>query len=597
MNGFTREEIEEYMVWRFEDHSIKSIDLHLLNAIYERSNGSPMFVEYVTDSLRAKSDSLLKRSATGQLQLKSKEVDLNSVIMKNLGSAITVNFDRLEKCYQDFLKTASVFGKQFNILDVAAVFDAETDPDKLLSWVAVYDTFGFIEPLVSSEEDDAGVAFSSQELNNEFAPADAGDENYDRDLMQLRYAYSFRNQSISDAVYEYLPYTERAELHGRIGDHFQVLLTDGNRTSLLPIICFHFSKSNDLSKNISFAEELGLYYFESFYLPECIRTLERLIQFIDDNRSTIITLPGTSGILSANRMAKIYGTLALALSFRLSFDTSLKWAQRCLTTLGESWPESKSDMIRDLARTARHHAVLWWRTRAGTRRIDHQITRDQLAAAEALTLAYAAIKELAFWQSQSGKYQYALSLIKLTNIQLATLQDRLRLTNYVMRLAFSFSYIGPKIGKYYWRHAMRMHVELARIDGEQTVTYNHVLFWDQLSKGHLTTAEELVNAYITNRQRHTDFYYAYAADFMRHMCHFMGGKFKTGVPLIEEAYEQIMELGMHEHAIWGSYTICKRAALLGNLSLARSWLKRVAEAANALPPCMLRVSNHTVAAM
>ncbi|KAJ3191256.1 hypothetical protein HK101_007934 [Irineochytrium annulatum] len=552
-----------------------------------------MFVEYVTDSLKTKSDALLKRSATGQLQLQSKEVDLNSVIMKNLGSAITVNFDRLEKCYQDFLKTASVFGKQFNILDVVAVFDTETDPDKLLSWVTKYDSFGFIEPLFAAEESESRVVSTSEP----FATASIGDENPDRDRMQLRYAFSFRNQSIADAVYEYLPYTERAEVHGRIGDHFQSQLTDGNRTSLLPIICFHFSKSNDLSKNISFAEELGLYYFESFYLPECIRTLERLIQFIDDNRSTIVTLPGTSGILSANRMAKIYGTLALALSFRLSFDLALKWAQRCLLSLGESWPETRRDMKFDLARTARQHAVLWWRTRCGTRRIDGKLTGEALAGAEALTLAYSAIKELSFWKSQSGKYQYALSLIKLTNIQLATLQDPLKLTGHVMRLAFSFSFVAPGVGRYYWKHAMRMHKELARANAEQTLTYNHVLFWDQMSKGHLTAAEELVNAYINNRQRHTDFYYAYAADFMRHMCHFMGGKFKTGVPLIEEAYDQIVEFGMYEHAIWGSYTICKRAALLGNVSLSRVWLKRVADASNALPPCMLRVSYHTVAAL
>ncbi|KAJ3164534.1 hypothetical protein HK101_000400 [Irineochytrium annulatum] len=68
---------------------------------------------------------------------------------------------------------------------------------------------------------------------------------------------AFRHIGILNAIYESLSYEERIAAHTTAGEMIESLVTDDTREQLLPALEYHFSRTGEIEKLISYKEKLG----------------------------------------------------------------------------------------------------------------------------------------------------------------------------------------------------------------------------------------------------------------------------------------------------------------------------------------------------
>ncbi|KAJ3106234.1 hypothetical protein HDU96_008296 [Phlyctochytrium bullatum] len=93
LEGLGMEETEELLVNRLRRHNVTAMDPKLLSAIFEKTRGSPLFADFIASSLDDAVGDSLAVTMDGVLTTVAEDVDIESVILADVGSGIRSQFD------------------------------------------------------------------------------------------------------------------------------------------------------------------------------------------------------------------------------------------------------------------------------------------------------------------------------------------------------------------------------------------------------------------------------------------------------------------------------------------------------------------------
>ncbi|KAJ3191645.1 hypothetical protein HK101_007528, partial [Irineochytrium annulatum] len=234
---------------------VAGVDPTIVKAMYEKTSGSPLFLQMVIDVLVVKVGGDLIVNDAGLLTTRDGSMHVET-ILTDLSAAILFQFDRLDATFQRVLKAAAVFGQYFNIRTVLDQLDFNIDETKCMQLIREKDVYNFLIYLPPK----------SQNID---VPLDGVD-------------CCFRHISIMNAIYDSLSFEERMVAHRSVGLMNESFLDESNREALLPSLEYHFSRTMETEKIVTYKEELGLSLMEKFQCVEGIRILESLVQYVSE---------------------------------------------------------------------------------------------------------------------------------------------------------------------------------------------------------------------------------------------------------------------------------------------------------------------------
>ncbi|KAJ3100524.1 hypothetical protein HDU97_002160 [Phlyctochytrium planicorne] len=214
----------------------------------------------------------------------------------SLSQAMMMQFDRLNPDFQILLRYASTCGQYFNLDDVTELLP-NSDKNDWKTSIITQDIFQFLQ------EDRSG-------------------------------GYFFRHISIQTAIYESLSFAEQISLHRAFGQRLEDKLGSENaviKASILPSLHYHWWRTNDVKRKISYAEELGLLYYQKGYHEESLSLFLALSDFVD-GPSADTTIP--LEYRSKSRLALWYSSLSNSASITNQTDISLEAALKTLAFHG-----------------------------------------------------------------------------------------------------------------------------------------------------------------------------------------------------------------------------------------------------------------------
>ncbi|KAJ3216247.1 hypothetical protein HDU67_009757 [Dinochytrium kinnereticum] len=561
LRGLSENDIEKYIVWKLDVEDVV-ISPNLVSAIKERSKGNPIFVEFLVNIVAWRRERLQPIGNTSVMSFTFTTAELESLLSYDVAEAINVNFDKVHPDLQELLKVVSIFGMQFNLDDVSAVWTSNQTEKTLVQLMATYDKYSFLIPLNLNE--------SEVQIN-----------------VYAGVHYGFRHQTIMEAIYERIPYRFRSEMHCRIAAHFESSGSDHNN---LPLLSYHYSRSSNIPKKIHYLEKLSFFYSESFSISECISTITQLTKFIDDNHDLIAANNEVAPILDGLRQADLYATMAWCYALQMS-PLSLDCAQKSLAYLSEEWPRNDKMLKKATARAAIRLVKIWMRTRGG-RKPDQRIN---LETSRILSLAYNAIREYSFWNASTSKFEYLVSIIRQTQIHLEKGEDYF-LAGTLLRFAFALSWVAPSLSNIFTRRGKEISYKLPPLQLEKLKMLNHLFWIDSFRKGDYNAAHKFASDYVENRLKHRDSFSAYAGYYLVVLCEFHRGIMHSKMIFFQEMNDDLAALGMHEYIIWGSFALAIHGVHTGNLELASYWLERCKNGCSKIKAEQLHAGYLTAAA-
>ncbi|KAJ3106235.1 hypothetical protein HDU96_008297 [Phlyctochytrium bullatum] len=305
----------------------------------------------------------------GLLTTIGSDVDIESVILADVGSGIRSQFDRLDSKFQEILRIASVFGQYFMLEDVKEIFEIDLPAEELAAFITQHDAFNFL--VAYKDEATAGVRDEPQQNASSSLPSLQVPDNENQYTSQ--HGYAFRHITITNAIYESMPFSRRIELHGKIALMFQAV---AERTStmavLLPIIAYHFGRSDMVVRRVDVYEELGRVYTNKSQYVEAYSILSSLVTFVHESADMIpvwLERVEAEKILSKSRQAFWSSMIALGCCYRRIFGESKRLGLESLEMMGVHVPKGSKELAKAVKKALVKQLVLYYKTKGGTRRI------------------------------------------------------------------------------------------------------------------------------------------------------------------------------------------------------------------------------------
>jgi hypothetical protein len=246
------------------EKDVLRVDQSLINTIYENTSGKPLLASLIADTLYHRFNDFCEVRDKMLYLKKSKKGAENELVAMNVTAIVQSQFDRydnganevqsahihsfiqknkinrLHPAFQKILKLASFFSQYFNLIDVATMLPDSCGPTELVEAIAKHDIYNYLirqpatSTVINDEQEDAAEGAELQEFE-----------------------YYFRHITICNCIYESQPFVERLATHLKIAEYFEEMLNQENWNELVPIVCHHYSKSNNLPKTVFFLEQLG----------------------------------------------------------------------------------------------------------------------------------------------------------------------------------------------------------------------------------------------------------------------------------------------------------------------------------------------------
>ncbi|KAJ3116678.1 hypothetical protein HDU96_009029 [Phlyctochytrium bullatum] len=314
LEGLKNVDVEDMVLRQFSHLGATSVDAALMKLLVDKTSSSPLSLQVTLEVLAEKE--LLTTNQSKMLSFSQSALGKEDQILAEIiGNAVIIQFDRLEFQFQEFLRTASIFGQYFDVLDVMELLESEEDPARFLDLIRTEDRFGFLKEVEPNEE--ATLFF-------------------------------FRHISIVNAIYESLSFLQRSAKHAQVGAILEKKRVDKNCTVLLPSLFHHYSRTDLTEKRITYAEELGLYYMKSSFKHEAFVVMKNLCEFVE----SLEEIP--SQFTDKLRRAQWYSTLAAA--------TVPEWLPDATINAG-----NKALWLLDIPVETLDRLTLWKVVRAGMR--------------------------------------------------------------------------------------------------------------------------------------------------------------------------------------------------------------------------------------
>ncbi|KAJ3094422.1 hypothetical protein HDU97_008108 [Phlyctochytrium planicorne] len=354
LSGLTIEEVEEFMVVKLKRFNVLSIDLDLLKEIFNRTKGSPLFADHIVVTLSENIGDAYEVDERGALSAKDKD-NIESLLLSGIDAGIRSQFDRLELAFQKILRVASVFGQYFYLEDVMAINGSESTVQEIVEIIEKLDVYGYLNVMHQINFDEGSL--EGQTTHHEEAE------------QALQTWCSFRHISITNTIYDSMPFSNRVELHGEIAEMFEnVADAQQRRQELLPMIGFHYARSDLFEKKVDVLEELSLMYLETCDYVACHNTLESLIRFADENHNELLSKYGrvkADEIQIGKRRAFWFSVIAESYSNLYSFKNARTAAFEAFKILNVADVESPKILKKEMKRSLVLQLILLMKTKRG----------------------------------------------------------------------------------------------------------------------------------------------------------------------------------------------------------------------------------------
>jgi len=224
LGGLAVAEVGEYLVGQFGSEPGGCKPTALADAIYERTEGNPLFVINVANDLVARG-MLIQRD--GKWTLAGRLEDIAATIPEDLRRLIELQLEHLGDREREILEVASAVGEEFSAATVAAALGQHPET---------------VETCCSE------LARRGLFLRN------TGNESWPDGTLASRYA--FRHALYRATLYERLPAARRARLHVAIADRLETGFGERAR-ELAAELAAHFERGGDVARAVHYHSTAG----------------------------------------------------------------------------------------------------------------------------------------------------------------------------------------------------------------------------------------------------------------------------------------------------------------------------------------------------
>jgi tetratricopeptide (TPR) repeat protein len=258
VEGLNYSETQQMMVVSWQGKPIKGISSTIVDNIFKRSNGNPLYIRSLMFAL--KESGQWRIDEMGVLTTISADVNLENLMLGyDLHSIIVAQFDRLDRNFQLLLKVASVLGQKFNMEDVVYFLSDMpgftekygcSDKNKVASNVEEVDKFGYLE----------------------------------RELGDIEgHSFHFKSAVVRRCISHMMVDNQRQHLHLNIARYYESKLTPSNRHRyLIPIYEHYMETDSDYqNKKLFYLEEVAHFYYQSHSNTEAIKHYRILLEFVE----------------------------------------------------------------------------------------------------------------------------------------------------------------------------------------------------------------------------------------------------------------------------------------------------------------------------
>ncbi|KAJ3094753.1 hypothetical protein HDU97_007626 [Phlyctochytrium planicorne] len=334
LEGLSKSDVQDLIVQNLGPQGVSAVEEMLLEAIHSRTKGSPLFSSLIATSIVDNFGETFYADTDGVLKFAQNGVDIDNILLNDVSSVIESQFD----------KVASVFGQYFDVNDVLLVTDVAQSAAELIELVKAQDTYSFITM------EDKKVA--NETLSN-------GSLDFDQNLPTTM---AFRHISITNCIYETMPYSRRTELHTSIAELFEATANrDSRKAEILPTLAYHYARTNKIIKKVDILEELGF--------VECQEILEMLIDYVEQSKSVIaetLTKQEADSITSSDRKSLWWSMITAANCHRKLFAPGVAAATTALSLLGITLTKDIKLVKKLMMRSLLTHILLFYKTKGGT---------------------------------------------------------------------------------------------------------------------------------------------------------------------------------------------------------------------------------------
>ncbi|KAJ3417257.1 hypothetical protein HDV05_005713 [Chytridiales sp. JEL 0842] len=427
LKGLSAVDVQEIILHRFKlkGTHLRSIEPRIVDAVFSRSEGSPLFVELMSEHLINSMGQVL-RVKDECLVLDQTTIDISEFICQSIGSAVMLQYDRMDPMLKVILKFASVLGQYFDLVDVLSIGKISMDAEEALDLIRKADTMNYL---------------TLHETPNHACDTDNSQQNPN--------SCSFRHIALMNSIYESISFSERSKINTVAGEYYEAKLMPNNRYHLLPLLKFHFSRSQDFGKYMTYAEELGMYYVNTCNFREAIDTLETLVQFIEKHYDTIQKEGKWAHFLENRRLARWYAFLVTARAESRWFFDDDSFTNQCLRGLELvkfKLPRDSAKFKMYIPLSIMKFARLWVVTRGG--KVEYRFKEGEREVNETRRRIFIGMGLAATYESTFDMDLAGITIFELlsSSIVLAA-EDQMQWCQALCRMAFLLIYAVPAMSQ------------------------------------------------------------------------------------------------------------------------------------------------------
>ncbi|KAI8999167.1 hypothetical protein BC832DRAFT_541997 [Gaertneriomyces semiglobifer] len=306
LDGLKTTDVVQMMKIYFECQAIENEEI--AQSILKDAEARPLYIDLQLKNLKV-ADVFVVVDGVLRFNKKRGMRDLRSLHTDNMGAAILVTYDRAHPTFQNILKAAAAIGEHFTIELIHIVMGS------------VY-TVGDIHKAILDHNQEGII-----------------EENHDGSVRGLeRVQFSFRHVMFIRTIYELIPYAQREAYHSRAAAHYDGLYGEVDNSTYTPIISYHYSRSANTEKHLTWLMRLTKYYYTNWQLVEVSETATL---FLNELKEKEALLAKENTCFGPAHIADLHFKAAHAYVARSLFREGLKHAEIGLEIYKMPLPKSK----------------------------------------------------------------------------------------------------------------------------------------------------------------------------------------------------------------------------------------------------------------
>lgn len=364
------------------------------SAIYNQSGGNASLISQLVSEFVSMGDSSPKELLLENFEslLQGNGAGGNS----NMRSIVLSQFDKLNPLFQNLLKIASCMGQTVVLKEVYEMAGIDISLADVEQTLPQWDVYKFLHLIVpeGGNADDAATALNRNNSVNSPTPSTPSSvvsptgivspatstasakkrpllsrqstfdqTRIDEDVFATR--YQFRHAIIQSTIYNSLLTEKRQEYHMSIGRYFeqQVAANPHKKQSLIPLIHYHYSKTNEREKRLFYMEKTANIYREKSMAIEVRNICQEMISMVTNDPGILANLVSTSEaesthdrkLLERIRVGMWHTMLAEVLLWLKDEEGAVKHLRKAMYLLGVKVPTfMKLAMFMNRWRTIRY---------------------------------------------------------------------------------------------------------------------------------------------------------------------------------------------------------------------------------------------------